>query len=383
MSLLAGVDRRAELRASAARWDAWPLTPRQLCDLDLLLTGAFAPLSGFMGRADYESVCDRMRLADSPGTPRTPGGTLWSMPITLDVSAEVAGRLGVGDRLALHGPDGQLLATVAVEEVWRPDRWAEARTVFGTTSLHHPGVAHLVERTHPWYVGGRVEGIRRPEHPGPEALRLTPAELRAEFARLGWDRVVAFHTRNPLHRAHFELTRRAAEEAGAKLLLHPVVGLTKAGDVDPEIRIRCYEAVMPRYPEGTARLALLPMAMRMAGPRDALWNAIVRRNFGCTHYIVGRDHASPGDDVDGKPFYGPYDAQDILRAHEAELGMTIVGFPALVYVPRLDRYVAEAEVPAGYETRTVSGTMVRSLLASGDAIPEWISFPEVAAQLRR
>jgi sulfate adenylyltransferase len=209
-----------------------------------------------------------------------------------------------------------------------------------------------------------------------------PLEVRAEFARRGWDRVVAFHTRNPMHRAHFELTRQAAESAGANLLLHPVVGMTKPGDVDPVTRVRCYQSLMHRYPSGGAMLAAIPMAMRMSGPRDSLWNAILRRTFGCTHYIVGRDHASPGPDRDGRPFYDPYEGQDILFRHEAETGITTVAFPALTYVPALDRYVAEAEIPPGAETRTVSGTELRSLLASGDDIPEWITFPEVAAALR-
>jgi sulfate adenylyltransferase len=371
---LAGPERRAELRAVSRHWVSWELSRRQLCDLDLLITGAFSPLTGFLGQADHQSVCDRLRLAD---------GTLWPMPIMLDVSDAVARRLRPGDGpLALRDPAGDLLAVLHVEEVWRPDREAEAMAVFRTTSRHHPGVAHLLDHTNSWYVGGRLEGVRRPASPDFGSLRPGPAELRAEFAELGWNRVVAFHTRNPMHRAHFELTRRAALEADAKLLLHPVVGLTKPGDVEPATRVRCYHAILPRYPEGSTRLALIPMAMRMSGPRDSLWNAIIRRNFGCTHYIVGRDHASPGDDADGTPFYGPYEAQDILFRHETELGITPVPFPALVYSPALDRYVPADEVPDGLETQTVSGTQVRGLLARGEPIPEWITFPEVAAELR-
>jgi sulfate adenylyltransferase len=371
--LMAPPDRRAELRAASPSWVAWPASPRQLCDLDLLMTGAFSPLTGFLGQADHRSVCERMRLAD---------GTLWPMPIMLDVSEAVARRLDSGVPLALRDAAGELIAVLHVEEVWRPDRHAEALAVFRTTSRHHPGVAHLLDSTNPWYVGGRIEGVRRPGSPDFGSLRPGPAELRAEFAELGWDRVVAFHTRNPMHRAHFELTRRAASEADAKLLLHPVVGMTKPDDVDPDIRVRCYHAILPRYPEGSTRLALIPMAMRMSGPRDSLWNAIIRRNFGCTHYIVGRDHASPGGDADGRPFYGPYEAQEILFDHESELGIHPVPFPALVYVPKLDRYLPVDEVPAGFETQTVSGTYVRSLLARGEPIPGWITFPEVAAELR-
>jgi sulfate adenylyltransferase len=371
--LLASPVRRRELRALAAGMVEWVPTDRPRCDLDLLITGAMSPLLGFLGRADYESVCDRMRLAD---------GALWPMPITLDVPGEVAERLRPGDGLALRDHDGSVMAVLWVDDVWAPDLRAEAEAVFRTTSDAHPGVVHLNRATHPFYVGGRLEGVRRPTSPDFGRLRLGPLEVRAAFARRGWNRIVAFHTRNPMHRAHFELTRQAAESAGAKLLLHPVVGMTKPGDVDPVTRIRCYQALMHRYPAGSAMMAAIPMAMRMSGPRDSLWNAILRATFGCTHYIVGRDHASPGPDHDGRPFYAPYEAQEILFRHEAETGISTVAFPALTYVPDLDRYVPSGEVPDGAETRTVSGTQLRALLASGDDIPEWITFPEVAEVLR-
>ncbi len=374
LELAASPERSAALAASALEWTSWTLTRRQLCDLELLLVGAMSPLTGFMGRADYESVCTRMRLAD---------GTLWPMPITLDVPPEVAVEVAPGEMLALRDRTGAVVAALHVSDVWQPDREGEAVDVYRSTSRHHPGVAHLLDGSGHWYVGGRIEGIAQPDHTGLGHLCPTPREMRAEFARLGWERVVAFHTRNPLHRAHFELTVRAAAEVDAGLLLHPVVGMTKPGDLDAVTRMRCYEAIMGRYPAGRALLAAIPMAMRMSGPRDALWNAILRKNYGCTHYIVGRDHASPGDDLDGTPFYGPYDCQDLLREVEAELGVTTVGFPAVVYVPGLDRYLPEGEVPAGMETRKVSGTLVRSLLADRMPLPEWISFPEVAAELVR
>ena len=371
--LLASAGRRRDLRALARHLVAWVPAERPRCDLDLLITGAMSPLTGFLGRADYESILDRMRLAD---------GTLWPMPINLDVPAELAARLAPGDGLALRDPDGSLLAVLWVDDVWAPDVRAEAEAVLRTTSDAHPGVVHLFERTHPFYVGGRLEGVRRPSSPDFGRLRPGPLEVRTEFARRGWDRVVAFHTRNPMHRAHFELTRQAAESAGARLFLHPVVGMTKPGDVDPLIRMRCYDALLHRYPPGSVMMAAIPMAMRMSGPRDSLWNAILRATFGCTHYIVGRDHASPGPDHDGRPFYDPYEAQEILFRHEAETGITTVAFPALTYVPDLDRYVPVDDVPAGAPTRTVSGTELRSLLASGGDIPEWITFPEVATVLR-
>jgi sulfate adenylyltransferase len=371
--LLASTARRRQLQALAPSLVDWVPTERPRCDLDLLMTGAMSPLGGFLGRADYESVLDRMRLAD---------GTLWPMPITLDVPAEVAGRLAPGDGLALREPLGSLLGVLWVDDVWAPDLRAEAEAVFRTTSDAHPGVVHLFERTHPFYVGGQLEGVRRPFSPDFGRRQPGPLEVRSEFARRGWDRIVAFHTRNPMHRAHFELTRQAAEAVDAALLLHPVVGMTKPGDVDPVTRIRCYQSLMHRYPKGRAMMAALPMAMRMSGPRDSLWNAILRATFGCTHYIVGRDHASPGPDHDGRPFYGSYEAQEILFRHEAETGIATVAFPALSYVPALDRYVPADEVPAGAEIRTVSGTELRSMLLSGEPIPEWITFPEVAEVLR-
>ena len=371
---MATPDRAAELRARSRDWPSWDLSPRQICDLELLLNGGFSPLRGFLGRADYESVCARMRLAD---------GTLWPMPVTLDVSEGAAGMLSPGGSLALRDPEGVMLAVLHVGETWRPDRFAEARAVLGSEDPAHPGVAHLLERSLPVYVGGKVEGVERPRHYDFRPLRLTPAELRAEFARLGWRKVVAFQTRNPMHRAHHELTLRAATEAGASLLIHPVVGLTKPGDVDHYARVRCYEALLPRYPQHTVKLALLPLAMRMAGPREALWHAIIRKNHGCTHLIVGRDHAGPGSDTAGRPFYGPYDAQELVRAHEAELGVAMVPFRNMVYVEDHDSFMPDDEVPAGSRVLNLSGTELRRRLSEGRDIPHWFTFPEIATELQR
>jgi sulfate adenylyltransferase len=351
---------------------SWDLTPRQLCDLELLLNGAFSPLRGFLGRADYDAVCAGMRLA---------GGTLWPMPVTLDVDPTLARSLRPGQRLALRDPEGVPLAVLRVEDVWEPDLRREAHDVFGTLSTVHPGVRHLLQHTRPFYVGGRLEGLQSPAHHDFQALRLTPGQLRAEFARLGWSRVVAFHTRNPMHRAHTELAARAAREVDAGLLLHPAVGMTKPGDVDHYTRVRCYQAVLPRLPQGTL-LALLPLAMRMGGPREALWHAIIRRNHGCSHFIVGRDHAGPGADADGRPFYGPYEAQELALRHQQELGIAIVPFRQMVYLPDAGRYVAEDEVPPGARALSLSGTELARRLAEGREIPEWFAFPQVVAELR-
>lgn len=374
VNLLVAPDQAAELRAESRNWPSWDLTPRQLCDLELLLNGGFSPLRGFMGRADYESVCASMRLSD---------GTLWPIPVTLDVPEELARQLGPGACLALRDPEGVMLAVLHVDEVWQPNKEAEVRSVYGTTSREHPGVAYVMEETHAFYASGRVEGMQIPAHFDFHSLRSTPAELRAEFVRLGWRRIVAFQTRNPMHRAHVELTLRAAKEVEACLLIHPSVGMTKPGDVDHYTRVRCYQAVLPHYPQNTAKLALLPLAMRMAGPREAVWHAIIRKNYGCTHLIVGRDHAGPGAESGGKPFYDPYAAQELLRKHSVELGMSMLPFRTMLYAQDLDAYVPEDEVPKGVRALTLSGTDLRGRLAEGREIPEWFTFPEVAKELRR
>ncbi len=375
VNLFAAPEQLQELQAASREWPSWDLTARQLCDLELLLSGGFSPLRGFMSRPDYEGVCANLRLAD---------GALWPIPITLDVNEDFAKKLDPGRTiLALRDPEGVMLAAMHVDDVWQPDRRAEGEAVFGTTSKAHPGVAYLLEKSHPWYVGGRLEGAKPPAHYDFRSLRLTPAELRAEFVRLGWRRVVAFQTRNPMHRAHQELTLRAAKKVEANLLINPSVGMTKPGDVEYYVRVRCYEALLHRYPKDTAKLALLPLAMRMGGPREAVWHAIIRKNHGCSHFIVGRDHAGPGNDADGKPFYGPYDAQELLRKYQDEIGVTMVPFQMMVYLEDKDRYVPEDEVPAGARTLNISGTELRRRLNEGREIPAWFTFPDVAEELQR
>ena len=280
-----------------------------------------------------------------------------------------------------------MLAAIHVEDIWSPDLHREAEAIFGSSTgaaiEEHPGASYLLDQSHPVYVGGRVEGLQPPVHYDFAMLRLTPAEIRARFAKLGWQQVVAFQTRNPMHRAHQELTLRAAKEVEASLLIHPVVGMTKPGDVDHYTRVRCYQALLPTYPKNTAMLLLLPLAMRMAGPREAVWHAIIRRNHGCTHLIVGRDHAGPGSDSKGTPFYGPYDAQELLKRHEEELGIAIVPFKLMVYAPEHDTYYAVDEVPEGVETVNISGTEQRRRLQLGIELPSWFTFPDVEAELRK
>jgi sulfate adenylyltransferase len=361
------------LKQRSATLPGWDLDARQLCDLELLLNGAFSPLEGFMNRRDYSSVLDDMRLAD---------GTLWPIPIVLDVDDAFAARVTVGNEIALRDREGVPLAVLTIEDIYFIDPLQKTHQVLGTTDRLHPGVVELLDRRHRVHLGGRVRGIQAPQHHDFAELRDSPRSLRDRFARLGWERVVAFQTRNPMHRAHRELTVRAAERASANLLIQPVVGLTKPGDVDHYTRVRCYQALLAQYPENSAQLSLLPLAMRMAGPREAIWHAIIRKNYGASHFIVGRDHAGPGNDAKGIPFYEPFAAQALLASHQDELGIRIVPFPAMVYAANRDAYLPSTEVRAEDEIRDVSGTELRRRLSAGEDIPAWFSYPEVVEILR-
>ena len=375
VDLYVGPERRVEIKTESKGFPSWDLTPRQLCDLELLLNGGFSPLRGFMRKADYERVCNEMRLAS---------GILWPIPITLDVSEDFAKSLTAGrSKIALRDPEGVMLALLHVEELWKPDRREEAQAVFNTTSPTHPGVYHVLNKSNPWYVGGRLEGVQRPSSYDFKTLRLSPSELRQQFARQGWRRIVAFQTRNPMHRAHVELTFCACKQAEASLLIHPAVGLTKPGDVDYFTRVRCYQVVLTKYPRGTAKLSLLPLAMRMAGPREAIWHALIRKNCGCSHMIIGRDHAGPGKDANGKAFYSPYAAQELFQKHEAEIGVTMIPFHNMVYVEDKAKYLPEDEVPRDARVLNLSGTELRQRLNEGRLIPDWFTYSEVIQELRR
>jgi sulfate adenylyltransferase len=364
----------AKLKAEAGDLPSWDLTQRQVCDLELLMNGGFHPLKGFLGQADYDRVVEEMRLAD---------GTLWPMPITLDVSEAFAAGIEPGQDIALRDAEGVILAILSVTDKWTPDRRREAVCVFGADDIAHPAVNYLHHRAGPVCLGGPVIGIQQPVHYDFKARRNTPNELRAFFRKLGWRRIVAFQTRNPLHRAHQELTFRAAREAQANLLIHPVVGMTKPGDIDHFTRVRCYEAVLDQYPHQTTHLSLLNLAMRMGGPREAVWHGIIRRNHGCTHMIVGRDHAGPGKNSKGEDFYGPYDAQDLFAQHQAEIGVEMVDFKQMVYVQEKAQYFPRDEVEAGATILDISGTELRRRLQEGLEIPDWFSFPTVVEELRK
>lgn len=371
VSLMIPDAEREEARGIALGLPRLQLTPRNICDLELLATGGFSPLAGFMGRADYERVLEEMRLAD---------GTLFPLPVTLTVGKDAVPRLG--GEVALVDQHNNLLGCMTVEEVFEWDRAREARLAYGTNDLRHPLVAEM----NSWgelCVAGRVRVFALPRYHDFRSLRLTPEQVRGRLAAHGSHNVVAFQTRNPLHRAHEELTKRAALAADGVLLLHPVVGLTKPGDIDHFTRVRSYKVLAERYYDpARTLLALLPLAMRMAGPREALWHAIIRRNFGANHFVVGRDHASPGRDSQDAPFYGPYDAQELLARFSGETGVKPLAFSEMLYLPEEDCYEEATRIPAGTLTASISGTEVRDdYLRRGRALPRWFTRPEVASIL--
>lgn len=350
----------------------WIVSARQRCDLELLLVGGFSPLSGFLSQANYESVLANSRLES---------GALWPIPITLDVNEAFAEQISLGEALVLCDSDGSPLASMLITDKWQPDKRAEVLAVFGSESSIHPGVAYTLNHTGSWYLGGPVTPIQLPKHYDFKELRHSPQSLQEHFRRSGCQKIVAFQTRNPIHRAHMELTLRAAAELDAHLLLHPVVGQTMAGDIDYFTRVRCYQKISPYYPKGRMSLSLLPLAMRMAGPKEALWHALIRKNYGATHFIIGRDHAGPGKDATGQNFYPEYAAQELVREHQQEMGIEGVYFSEMVYVKERQIYCQQHEIKAQETVLSISGTALRQALAQQSPIPSWFSFPEIMAEL--
>lgn len=350
------------------------LTDRELCDLELILNNGFSPLTGFMGRADYEGVVNDMRLEN---------GQLWPMPIVLSTNADKAQQLEIGTDLCLRDHEGYPLAVLHISEMWSPDKKREAEAVLGTTDTAHPAVDYLFNQTGDTYIGGTLTKINTPRHYDFSDIRYTPDQLKAYFKENNIEHVVGFQTRNPMHRAHFELTWRAAQDNGAHLLLNPVVGVTKPGDIDYFTRVRCYKQIMNHYPAGKATLSLLPLAMRMAGPREALWHALIRRNHGCTHFIIGRDHAGPGKDSHGNPFYDPYGAQELVSQHESEIGIKMVPFKEMAFVKNRNCYLPADQTTAEDDVLRISGTEFRHKLRNDEEIPTWFSYPEVIRELRK
>jgi sulfate adenylyltransferase len=357
-----------ELKDYASRLPSIVLTERSACDLELMSCGAFSPLKSFMGREDYRSVLGEMRLTN---------GHLFPLPITLPVDENADLQL---DRdVALRSSKNELLAVMTVEEIFPWNREQEASEVYGTTDLRHPLVSEM-QRWGTHNIAGRLRVLETPRHYDFLDLRMTPAETRARLSSMGRPNVVAFQTRNPLHRAHEEMTKKAIARLDGVLLLHPVVGMTKPGDIDHYTRVRTYKVLADRYYERERiMLGLLPLAMRLAGPREALWHALIRRNYGANYLVVGRDHASPGNDSTGKPFYGRYDAQELVERHGAELGVRPLPFEEMIYLPEEDRYEETSRAPANAVTASISGTQVREeYLNRGRPLPVWFTRSEVA-----
>ena len=350
------------------------LTDRQLCDLEMIMSKAFYPLDGFIGEDDYYSVLDNMRLVN---------GSLWPIPIILDISKQFSKQVSINHKIILKDKEGFSLAEMKISDIWEPNKKIEAEKVYGTLDESHPGVDYLLNQTDSIYIGGSIKCIESIHHYDYPDLRHSPEVLKDKFNKLGWDKVIAFQTRNPLHKAHVEMTLRAINDFNAKLLIHPVVGMTKPGDVDYYTRVRCYNHILKKYPNNSALLSLIPLAMRMAGPKEALWHAIIRKNYGCTHIIIGRDHAGPGNDNNGNPFYGPYDAQNIIERYEDEIKIKMIPFKFLVYLPETKTYCPVDEVPKGINYETVSGSELRKYLSEGKEIPEWFTYSEVANELRK
>lgn len=351
----------------------WILTPRQRCDLEMLLVGGFHPLTGFLNQVDYQNVVSSMRLTS---------GQLWPMPINLDVSEEFANTVSLNQQIGLYDADNTLLANMTVTDKWQPNKLLEAEQVFGTQDSKHPGVNYLVHKAGDWYLGGPVELVQLPKHYDFAELRKTPLALKQNFQNAGLKKIIGFQTRNPMHRAHMELTFRAAKQINGHLLIHPVVGLTKPGDIDYFTRVRCYQKILSYYPKQRALLSLLPLAMRMGGPREAIWHALIRKNYGCTHFIVGRDHAGPGNNSENKPFYDPYAAQALMRDYQNEIGIELACFQEMVYVKERKAYSPCNEIQADETALSISGTQLRDMLLYEKPIPDWFSFPEIIQELR-
>lgn len=368
VELLIPTDEQVEVKSYANTLPSLQLSPRAICDLELLAVGAFSPLDRFMGEEDHQRVLDELRLAN---------GILFPVPVALSADPTADMRLGVD--IALRSPKNELLAVMTLEEIYEWDKVEVAKKVFGTADTKHPIVAEM-EGWGDFNLSGKLRVLQLPSHSDFTEIRLTPAETRVRLQGFGKSNVVAFQTRNPMHRVHEELTKRAAAEVDGTLLIHPVVGMTKPGDVDHYTRVRTYRALTEsHYDQNRVLLALLPLAMRMGGPREAVWHAIIRRNYGANHLIIGRDHAGPGKDSQNNPFYGPYDAQEMVSQYESELGVKMVPFHELVYLPKEGKYEQASKISPGTETASISGTQVREeFLAIGKPLPGWFTRPEVA-----
>ena len=350
------------------------LSLKQQCDLEMISNGAFSPLLTFNNQKDYEEVLLNNKLLN---------GAIWPIPIVLDVPDKFLKALDKNEHISLRNAEGFLLAILKVKEFWSPNKKDEANSVFKTIDQNHPGVDYLFNHTNSNYISGELVPIQSNKYFDFTHLRKSPQEVRDLFRSNHWKDVIAFQTRNPMHRAHFELTRLAMEQHNAKLLMHPVVGISKPGDIDHFTRVKCYQHIIKYYPEDSVELSLINLAMRMAGPKEALWHAIIRKNYGCNHIIIGRDHAGPGVDAEGKPYYQPYDAQELISQYQEELEIKMIPFQEMVFAKNKKTYLPLDEIKEGEQIERLSGTQFKELLKQRIEIPSWYSFPEVIHELRR
>ncbi|SHO53540.1 bifunctional sulfate adenylyltransferase/adenylylsulfate kinase [Desulfopila aestuarii] len=367
-----------QLKQKATGCSGIDLNHRQLCDLELLLNRAFYPLSGYLAREDYESVLDTMRLCD---------GTPWPMPVCLDIDEKIARELSAGQHLALNDQEGFLLAILTVGDIWQPDKKREALKIYGTDDASsHPGVQQLYSNVKDWYVSGTLEGLNLPIHYDFKELRRTPADTHRMFALNGWRNVIGFHTREYLHCAHREMVLRAAREAGANIFLQPVVSLGQYGNLDHYTHVRCYQQIAQKFPKNMVLVGLLPLADRWAGPREALWQAIIKRNYGCSHFLVADDHADPFSAISNgghQLFYPRHAAQELVGEFAKETGIEMVPANKMVYVEEKAQYLPESEVAEGMRINEISSAELKRRLEHDLEIPEWFSYPEVVEELKR
>ena len=350
------------------------LSLKQQCDLEMILNGAFSPLLTFNNQKDYEEILLNNKLLN---------GVIWPIPIVLDVPNDFLKALDKNEHISLRNAEGLLLAILKVREFWSPNKKDEANSIFKTIDENHPGVDYLFNHTNSNYISGELIPIQSNKYFDFTHLRKSPQEVRDLFRSKRWQDVIAFQTRNPMHRAHFELTRLAMEQHNAKLLIHPVIGISKPGDIDHFTRVKCYQHIIKHYPENSVELSLINLAMRMAGPKEALWHAIIRKNYGCNYIIIGRDHAGPGVDAKGKPYYQPYDAQELISQYQEELEIKMVPFQEMVFAKNKRNYLPLDQIKEEDQIETLSGTQFKELLKQRTEIPNWYSFPEVVHELRR
>jgi len=364
------------IKSESESYPAITLTQRQQCDLELLVTGALSPLTGFMNQREYESVVKNTALID---------GTVWPIPYYLDLSVEQAESINIGDKIALHDVEGFMPAVLTVESKWKPDKQKEADNIYGTKDTEHPGVDYLLNTVGDVYIGGKVDAVQLPFSYDFETLRFTPTELRQHFDKLGWRSIVAFHTSKPMHAVHYEMTMRASKQANAHILIHPVVGMAKPGDLHYYSRVHCYEAILKQYPKSLVSLALIPMAMRMAGPREALMNAIIRQNYGCTHYIVGTEHAGPPNVRDsGKRFYPTGASQQYIEQYKDDIDIEIIKLEELCYDEDKEKFVTRTSTKQALcSSKSFSNTRILNSLLKQEDIPKWVTYQEVLNVLRK